>query len=385
MPNTIVNVTKFADVVQANLRVSTPGIAISNTRYEKNLKVGRVFDSPYMNSVRVQNYSYSTDATVDATTLTSDQLTIDQSKIATANYDPLQNMQTVDWEAELGMDMAYQLSRNINQYVATTGVNGASTTVTGGSLNAGNVYDFLTSISSGISRKRAGPGIMFGLVEPGFLDYLALADIANGFQRSDAALRQGYVGDTNAGFRIYECHDLPCSVSLTVDTQPTAADTFTIYGVTWTCVADGTAASAGEINIGANVADFQAIFKTAINGTTPPSANDYIDISTDDRREYQNGQVTSGTFSGNAVTITAFGRIGGTETFTAASNIFGTETCSQLFGHMKAVDLVVQSAPEIEERFPAANKSINVLGTTQYGAHVFNRMAKKLAVGTFSV
>jgi len=36
----------------------------------------------------------------------------------------------------------------------------------------------VSSISSGISRKRAGAGTMFGLVEPGFLDYLVLADLA---------------------------------------------------------------------------------------------------------------------------------------------------------------------------------------------------------------
>lgn len=383
--NTIVNVAKFANEVQANLRTENPAIGIANTRYEAMLKPGRTFNAPYTNSVRVQSYTYSTDATIDDHTLTADTLTVDQSKIATANYDPLQNLQTVGWDRELAIDMSHQLSRNISQYVGQTGVNGASSTVAGGTLNAGNVYDFLTSITSTLSRKRAGAGMMFGLVEPGFIDYLVLADLANGFKRADAALRQGYVGDTNAGFRIYECHDLPCSVPLTVAVQPSNTDTFTVYGVTWTCVTDGTAANAGEINIGANLADFQAIFVTAINGTTPPNADDYIDLATDDRREYQNGQVAAGAFAANVSTITAYGRIGGAETFTSGSNSFGTETCSQLFGHMRAVDLVVQSAPEIEERKPVANKSINVLGTTQYGSHVYNRNAKKLCVGTFTV
>ncbi|MBT7929853.1 hypothetical protein HN682_08070 [Candidatus Peregrinibacteria bacterium] len=385
MANTIVNVGKFADKVQANLRVGTPAIGISTTRYEAALSVGQTFNAPYMNSVRVQDYTYSTNATVDDTTLTADSLTINQVKIATANYDPLQNLLTSQWEDELAADMGYQMGRNINQFASQTGVNGADTTVAGGTLNAGNVYEFLTSISSGISRKRAGSGAMFGLVEPGFLDYLVLADLANGFKRADAGLRQGYVGDTNAGFRIYECHDLPCTVSLTMDTQPTNLDTTTVYGSVWTWVTDGTAATAGEINIGANIADAQAIFVTAINGTTPPAANDYIDLSTDERREYQNGQVAAATFATNVCVLTAYGRIGAAETFTAATNVFGDETCSQLFGHVGALDLVVQSAPQIEERLPVANKSVNVLGTMQYGSHVYNRMAKKLATGTFTV
>lgn len=385
MANTIVNVNKFADMVQANLRVGTPAIGVANTRYEAALTVGQTFNAPYMNSVRVQDYTYSTDATIDDTVLTADTLTINQVKIATANYDPLQNLLTTEWEAELASDMGYQLGRNINQYVAQVGTDGADTTVTGGTLNAGNVYEYLTAISSGISRKRAGSGAMFGLVEPGFLDYLVLADLANGFKRADAGLRQGYVGDTNAGFRIYECHDLPCTVSLTMDTQPTNLDTMTIYGSTWTWVTDGTAATAGEINIGANIADAQAIFVTAINGTTPPSVGDYVDLSTDERREYQNGQLAAATFATNVSVLTAYGRIGASETFTAATNVFGDETCSQLFGHLGSVDLVVQAAPTIEERKAQANMSLNVLGTTQYGSHVYNRMTKKLATGTFTV
>lgn len=385
MANTIVNVAKFANNVQANLRVGTPAIGIANTRFESALKPGRTFDEPYMNSVRLQDYSYSVDATIDPTTLTSDLLTIDQSKIATANFDPLQNKQTVEWLDELSVDMGYQMSRNINQFVGQTGVNGASTTVAGGSLNAGNVYDFLTNISSGISRKRAGSGVMFGLVEPGFLDLLVLADLANGFNRADAALRQGYVGNTNAGFRIYEDHDLPCAVTLTVDTQPANGDTFTIYDVTWTCVTDGTAAAAGEIAIGADLADFKTIFVNAINGTGTEGVSAYIDVSKDNRRDYQNGKVLSAAFVSNDVALTAYGRIGGSEEFTTATNIFGTETCSQLFGHMNAVDLVVQSAPDILETQETKNVSRNLLGTTQYGSHVFNRKAKKLAVGTFTV
>jgi hypothetical protein len=60
---------------------------------------------------------------------------------------------------------------------------------------------------------------------------------------------------SHAGFYVYSSNNLPTTVTLTMDTQPTNLDTITILGVTWTWVTDGTAAAAGEINIGANIAD----------------------------------------------------------------------------------------------------------------------------------
>lgn len=385
MANTIVNVKKFSNGIQANLRTMNPAIAVASTRYEAALRKGQTFDNPYGTPARLQDYSYSTDLEIDAEELTSDVLTIDQVKAATKNYDPLQDKLTVEWLNEAEEDMGYQLSRNINQYVAQTGVDDATKTVAGGAVTESNVIDYLTDISVQMSRNRGKAGAKFGLVEPAMVGYLGLANVANGFNEADSTLRQGYKGTTSLGFRIYECHDLPCTVTLTMDTQPTAGDTFELLGVEWAWIADGATAASGELKIGANVADAKAIFVAAVNGATAPSAGDYADISTYDRREYQNAQLTAATFSGDDCVLTAYGRIGAAETFTASTNVFGDETCSQVFGYMGAIDLVVQSAPRIEERMPEKNVSVNIIGTTQFGAHTYFQNKKRVVAATMTV
>lgn len=375
MANTIVNRVAYANKTQTFLRSSLVAGEISRAQFKADLRPGQQIVFPYISQPRVQSYTASTDATIDATTMTTNGYNIDQVKISTGNYDPLQNMLTVaeDWQNDLASQMGYELSRNIDQYALNTGITAALNTVAGGSLSASNMFEALTSVNATLGRARARAGVRYVVLDHDRAAVLANTDKANGFNLADSALRNGFVGSTAAGFRVYTSNDLPYSVTLTVDTQPTNGDTITLFGKTWTCVTDGTAATAGQINIGANLADFQAILKTAINGTTPPSANDYIDLATDDRRDYQNGQVTCGTFAANVVTITSYGKMAPSETFTAGTNVFGTETVSFLCGVVGALDLTVQAAPKVEVREPAANVSLNLLATTQYGAGVFYR------------
>lgn len=104
---------------------------------------------------------------------------------------------------------------------------------------------------------------------------------------------------------------------LTVDTQPTAADTFTIGGTVYTFVASG-ANTAGQVNRGADLAAAKLNIVAAINGT--------------DGWNTPNPKVTAAAFVGNDCTLTARlpgtagNSIGTTETFTAATNIFNGAT-----------------------------------------------------------
>lgn len=384
MANTVVNPTYYARMTQAFLRSSLVCADVANTRFEANITPGKVIDFPYVSTVRVQDYTFSTNATVDDATFTSDTLTVDQVKIVTQQYDPLQNLQSHDpsWMDQNAEEMAYQLSRNIDQYCLSTFIDDAAGSVTGGTLTTSTLFSKMTDVSSTLARQRAGEGPRFAILDPERISLLAQVDVANGFNRADSALANGFVGMSSAGFMVYESNDLPCAVTLTCDTIPTAGDTFTLLGYTWTLVADGTAASAGEVNVGANVADFKTIFVKLVNGTT---STDYVDLSADQRREYANAQITAATFVGDDCAITAYGKIGASETFTTATNVFGTETSELLFGVMGAPSLVVQSEPEIEERKEPKNKSINLLGTTMYGADVFTRDKKRLVAMAINV
>jgi len=387
MANTVVNPTYYARMTQAFLRSRLVCASIANTRFEANITPGKVIEFPYSATVRVQDYTFSTDSTIDDAAFTSDQLTVDQVKIATQNYDPLQNLQAHDpaWMDANAEEMAYQLSRNIDQFCLTTFINDAAGTVVGGTLSTSTFFSLMTDVTSTISRQRGNDGVPFAILDPERIGLLAQIDVANGFNRADSALSNGFVGTTSAGFNVYESNDLPSTVVLTVDTIPTATDTFDLLGYTWTCIADGATAAAGEIKVGANLADFQAIFLALVNNTTIPSAGDFVRWGTDQEREYLNAQVTAGAWGADATTITAYGKIGGSEAFTTGTNVFGTETASMLFGMTGAPSLVVQSEPQIEERKEPANKSINILGTAMYGADVFTRDKQRLVKMTYNV
>jgi len=358
---------------------------IANVRCEKYLRDGDQVNFPYVSDVRVQDYTPGTDVTIDAINGTQDSLIVNQSKVATFYVDPQEEKQArADYGMELAYQSAFQLKNNIDQAVLNTGIAAAQDTVAGGNLTASTLFAKVSDVGAQLSRNNAADGRMFGVLDPENLALLEQTMVANAFEMSDYTLKNGYKGMFK-GFDIYVSNNLPYSVSLTVDTQPTATDTFTIYGVTWTVVADGTAAAAGEINRGANLADFQAIFVTAINGSTPPSADDYIDVSVDNRRKYQNGQVAASAFAANVTTITAFGKIGATETFTAATNIFGTETSNLLFGRTGAISMALQMQPSLYIKDEPKQLGKNYITHTLYGTKVFTRDALRLVNLSFNV
>ena len=115
-----------------------------------------------------------------------------------------------------------------------------------------------------------------------------------------------------------EANTTKASVTLTVDTKPTAGDTMTIGTKKYTFVAVAAGDADGEIEVGADAAGAQANIVAAIMGT--------------DGFNTPHPDVTIADFSSDDAVITA--KIGGTkgngiaatETFTANTNVFDTAT-----------------------------------------------------------
>lgn len=377
MPNTIIQTTRYSKRSQMYLRSSLVGADVCRSQFQPDLYPGYTINFPYVTSVRLQNYSYSTDLIIDPTVYTSNTYSIDQVKAATANFDPLQTITGHEMNPQdmVADEIGYQLARNIDQYILNKGITGSLNTVAGGTLSASNMFETLTQIKAVLFRSRARVGTAFIVVDGPRQAILANTDKANGFQLADSTLKNGFVGPTSAGFMVYVSNDLPYSIPLTIVTEPTAGDTFTVAGKTWTFVAAGTAALPGDISLdgGGTVTDTQLVVRTAINGTGTPGAATYIDLSVDDRRELSNMQISCGAFGANLATITTFGQMYPSAVWASANNFFGTETVSFLAGIIGAIDLTIQSMPKIEVRYPVANVSFNLIGTTQFGGGVFYR------------
>ena len=392
MANTIVNLVKYPAKVQAFLRSELVADRICTTMF-KDITPFQQIVFPYMNDARVQTYTYSGSNTVDDTTMTTDGYTIDQVKTATANYDPVQNalFQDPAWQGQMAQNMAYQLARNIDQYVLATGVAGAYSTTAGGTISASTLLALLAGVDASLTEQEAFAGMRYVVLDPQRCALLPQMDASQGYMAADKALAEGingYVGKTSVGLYVFRSNNLPYSVTLTMDTQPTAGDTFTLRGVTWEYIADGGVATAGQLKIGTDLADAKLITVAAINGTTAPSVGDYVDVSTDQRRILQNSQTSAAAFATNDCVITGYGRTAASQTFTAVTNVFGTETGSTIAGVAGAIDLTVLREPMVEElsvsSVGAANHSKNLIATTLYGAGVYTRRKRGLVKITFN-
>jgi hypothetical protein len=358
---------------------------VANTKCEAYLSSGDQVNFPYVSDVRVQSYTQGTDLTMDDLTAVQSSLVVNQSKAATFILDPVQEKQALaDYGADLAYQSAFQLRNNIDQTTMSTGINGANGTVAGGTLSTSTVLSNINNAYTELVRQNAVDGKMFGVIDAHTATLLTETFVANGFQEADMTLRNQFRGKA-AGFDMYVSNNLPTAQSLGMATNPTALDTITVLGVTWTFVLNGTAAAAGEISIGGSVGATQAIVVNAINGTGTPGVSTYIEISAEDRRKYQNAQLTAAAFATNVCALTAYGKIGGTETFTDVTDAFTTETGSMLFGKKGAISMAIQMQPELYVREEPKQLAKNYITHTLYGTKVFTRDAFRLVKMTHNV
>lgn len=362
---------------------------ISNMRYESELVAGDTLNFPYLSDVRVQSYTAGTDLTIDDVTAAQSAMSIDQSRAATFYVDPTETRQASDksWAARMARQSAFVIAQEMDQNVLKEGTDNAATTIAAGTLSTSTILNQMGLSMEALEEQNATDGAMFAVISPYVKNYLFQAEVANGFNKADSALANGFVGPSSTGFKIYVSNNLETSVTLTMDTTPTAGDTLTVYGVTLTYRANGTAAVAGEISLGTGgsaLADTQASTRQALNGSGTPGASNYIDVSADNRRKLQNRQLACSAFSANVATLTGFGRINGRETFNAPTNVFGTESSGMLFGREGALSIGMQMYPELYVRPEPKKLGDNYITHTLYGKKVFYRDTFRLVNMTYN-
>ena len=359
--------------------------AISDTKFSSKLYSGQSIDFPYISGVYTQDYTPGTDLTIANNTATSDTMTINQSKASTFTLDPNQQAQAEDKtiQARLADQQAFVLASTVDQTLFTTMASGAVNTTTVGTVNVSNIISTMSSQKATLARKNANRST-YAVLDPERIALLEQAQIANGFSLADSALRNGYVGDT-LGFKVFSSNNLPTSVGYTMDTINTAGKVFEVAGVEFTFVANGTAANAGEISIGANVTANQANFLLAINGTGTPGASTYIDVSAEDRITLKNAGIAASAFATNVSTITGFGKLDASTDSADGNNDLGAETGSIFFGEMGSTGLGMQIMPSMYEGREAKRPETNYILHELFGTKVFYRAAKRIINATINV
>ena len=389
MPNTFgpLAPVNFMPRVQRYVNQVLVAKAIARTEFRSQLVSGQSIDWPTTVDMRTQTYTPGTDLTIDDNVATSDTMLINVSRDSTWTMDPNTVRQAEDKGVmdRLASQAAFRIASDIDQRIFDSGINNAGTTQAGGTLTTANIFSTLTTGLATLRRNNLDLP-PFAVLDPERVGLLSQSELANGFNGADSAFHNGFVGDSAAGFRIFMSNNLPHTVTLTMPTIPVATDTHTMFGITWTWVADAAATAEGEISIGANVAASQANFVDATNGTGTPGTSTYIDVSVADRRTLQNAVALASAFAADVSTVTSFGLINPSETFTPADAVFGTETGNLLLGGMGAVSLGMQLEPTLASapvtlRPMETNFSINTL----FGVDVFTRDANLLVNLTHNI
>ena len=381
---TSLNQTKFVRTVQAFRNKMLVSMRFARTQLPVDVSNGDQIDFPTITDLRAQSYTAQTDATIDDFVSASDTLDLDNREVVTFHIDPAQVKQaTSEYESALAFQAAHQLANRVDQTVINVGITGTSNSISGfTTINSTNILNMFTEATSNLFRQNAGPGRSFALIDPERFALLEQNVVANGFNLGDTTLKNGYTGDY-AGYNVLVSNNLPSSQTLGMATNPTADDTFTLYGVTFTFKA--APAAAGEIDIGGSAAATGANIVLAINGTGTGDGTDYFELSTANRRKLQNAQCSAAAWGSDASVVTGFGKIDGEETFTDGTDAWGTETSSLLFGRVGAVSMAMQMAPKLFVRPESKQVGDNHILHQLYGDKVFTRDADRLIKVPYNV
>lgn len=329
-----------------------------------------------------QGYTPGTDLTAPSRTLVDDYMDITTKRAVVWSDDPISQAQRKDKKTntKLAKRAGQVLGRYVDQDALYAGIAAAASNVTpsGGAVtfSKANALEYMTNMLANVEEEYGADGEMWLVVDPLRRAVLSQLFTEHGFNEADASLRNGFIGKA-AGLNVHVSNDMYSSFVLTTATQPTAGDTIRIKGVTFTCVADGTAAAAGEVNIGADVADWKTIIVKAINGTT---STDYVDVAAKSRNKLKNAQVTAGAFSGDTMTVTGYGRMNPAVSLTAAADGISTaETTYMMAGRKGAISVGVQIEPTLYIGKESLRPEENFILYQLHGKKVFHENTFRLA------
>lgn len=378
---------------------------LADTRLESSLTKGQTIARSYASDVQVNDMggdgAYSTQAITD----TQETLVINKEKEASIYIKKLDELQAhLPVKQKYGRKLANALINQIDGDVLLAAYQGAGTSLDDGdfsgtdgnglTVTATNIATvFVTAmqklrLNNVVYNKRfqAGmnlevpEGMPIAIITPEMLSYIELYLGGKDTLLGDQVSRNGYAGYF-MGFECFVSNALPWTATLELPTIPTDTDTLVINGVTLTADADGAAVGAGHYSIQAAVDDAAASLVELINGTGTAGVDNYIDVSTADRRKLKN--ITAAYDSAtNLLTLVSsgWGTVPVSETFTAAGNVFtaGKEIVWPIFALSKSVSLVVQKNPSLEENPVSGKIGRDYIAWTAYGIKVFTDQAPQI-------
>lgn len=407
-PNTMTFKTVFTAEYQMSHYKEPVYQILADSRLESQLTKGQTIARSYASDVTVNDMggdgSYAVQAIVD----TQETLVINKEKESSIYIKDLDLLQAhLPVKQKYGRKLANALVNQIDGDVLLAAYQGAGTTLDDGSFGgtSGNGFavtasNVATLFATAMQRLRlrnvvynkrfqAGAGMKLevpegmpmAVVSPEVITAIELYLGGKDTLLGDQVSRNGYAGYF-MGFECFSSNALAWTGTLAFNTNPTAGDTVTVNGVTWTFRA--VPALAGEIDIGADADATRILLQNAINGsaTGRNSATGYFEVSTANRRLLKNITATDNP-TPNTLTIVAsgWGTVEVLETLTAAADVWtvGSEQVHCIFGLSKSVSLVMQKYPSMTSRpSPQARIGEDHIVWAVYGIKIFVDQAPML-------
>lgn len=367
--------------------VDTENLQTMNNRYGEDFTADTTSDGTY----EINDFEYSND------TLTISEQAVYGERI------PLKDLVHSGKGSAGGWDV---VNDRVNRHVRALGVavhrdtysntvNGAGLVldneVLAGTASAGTAITMSATNPDEVSTKvyslmqdagiAASEGRPYFMIDPTTARFFKLFGMGAGFNVADRQIMKGFELIPTFDFDYIVTPEVEHEQVLTLATNPTANDTVTVKGVTFTFVASP--ATAGQVDIGANVDATRAILANAINGsaTGQGSATGYIEVSAANRKILKNaGVVAVNNDTADTLTVTAYGSIGGAEVLTAADT-WGTERKNLLAGLRNSTHLALPSLGyKVDELDKVPGFTGSELRSTQiFDSTVWTKNADKIA------
>jgi len=370
---------------------------IMNTRFEPVLKYGESVErvAVDLSNVLVRTVTRGSASTIDTVTDSGELLTINLEKEAAFHVSdgevtqagPLNPGEFIG--SQIAMKVAIDLDGRCFGEILNALYdfdNGDLTTGTssgvGITLNSTTVPQMVSRMPAKLRNKNnqlVNTNMVF------VLDSYAASDVTQyllgkNIDLAEYVFKNGYTGDVSTA-QMYISENLPATAVLTTATNPTADDTFTVNGVTFTFKA--TPAAAGEIDIGADADATRVLIAAALNNSNgyaagAGAANAYFEVSAANRA-LLNGITAVDSPSANTTTLNGVGtgRLTVSESLTAGGDTWSSNILHGYFGKRGAIDLVVQDMKPVDMRPTADRRGTNVFSSYLAGIKTFADGAKK--------
>jgi len=392
MANAFTNVVKlhYAESVQENLNKTLTSMDLAGMIDIPN---GTTKNLPFIKMRSTGNYTRYVAQTITDVNTGNDQIVINTTPMVNFAIDILDEEDNyIDIKPEVISDASYQIKRRIDgDFFAQTvnakwkydtagfGLNVGTLTpvtlVTGASQNISTVYG---KAKAGLTTIGANGGNMALCVDDfQIADLTTLGMEVTGLNVADVSYSRGFQGRFG-GMATYGVSNLYSTTVFDLATNPTATDFFTVHGVRFTFVANGTAAVSGDISIGGSAAATNQIITDAINGAGTPGASTYFLLDDDDRARLSG---VTATYGATAVTfVSKDGAVGASSSMTNASNNFAVQVTYNTVMEKGAIKMALRNSVKVDSREKSDGLVTNYFIYARYGLKVTTRSKERMCV-----